>query len=115
MIGRVRVAALTALAGAAAGLYQLKHPVAALEAEETRLAHALAAERQALHVLASEWAYLNEPERLAGIAARHLDVAPLDARAMIALDELPRGPAAGLKDAGPEAGRPETAHPGAGR
>ena len=92
MIRPAATAALVLVAGAAAGLYQLKHKVAALEAEEARLARSIAAERQAIRVLASEWAYLNAPRRLAGIAERHLDVAPLDARAALAPGELPRRP-----------------------
>ncbi len=86
------VAAALLLAGAAGGLYQFKDRIAALEEEEVRLSRTLADERQAIHVLSLEWAYLNEPERLADLAARHLDLAPLDAGTAIALDELPRRP-----------------------
>lgn len=85
------IAAALVFAACGGGLYHLKHRVAVLEDEAERLARALAAERQAIHVLASEWAYLNDPARLAGIAERHLDVAPLDARSAIRLDALPRG------------------------
>ena len=95
------IAAALVFAACGGGLYHLKHRVAVLEDEAERLARALAAERQAIHVLASEWAYLNDPARLAGIAERHLDVAPLDARSAIRLDALPRG-AAGAADAAAE-------------
>lgn len=85
------IAAALVFAACGGGLYHLKHRVAVLEDEAERLARALAAERQAIHVLASEWAYLNAPARLTGIAERHLDVTPLDARSAIRLEALPRG------------------------
>ena len=82
--------ALALLAGAAVGLYPLKHRVADLEDEADRLARAIADDRQAIRLLQIEWAYLNEPGRLAGIASRHLDLVPIGATATVALDRLPR-------------------------
>ena len=87
---RAPAVALALLAGAAVGLYPLKHRVADLEDEADRLARAIADDRQAIRLLQIEWAYLNEPGRLAGIAARHLDLAPVGATATVALDRLPR-------------------------
>ena len=87
-MGRGMALAAVLLVGCAAGLYLLKYEVAALEDERARLLSALAGERQATHVLQSEWAYLNEPRRLAEAARRHLDLVPLDAQTMIALDDL---------------------------
>ena len=87
--------ALALLAGAAVGLYPLKHRVADLEDEADRLARAVADDRQAIRLLQIEWAYLNEPGRLAGIASRHLDLAPIGATATVALERLPRRAAGG--------------------
>lgn len=104
---RLSVVIATLLVGAAAfALYQLKYQVAGLEAEHARLARELAAEREALHVLDAEWAFLNQPHRLADLAARHLDLVPLGADHVTTLVDLP--PRAGelsVAPADPEAPR----------
>ena len=68
------------LAGAVGfGLFQLKHEVQALEDEMFRLNRAIIAEQQAIHVLKAEWSYINQPQRLQTLAARHLDLQPMAA------------------------------------
>ena len=84
------VLAALSLALAAAGMYHLKYEVAALEAEKQATARALAGERETIHVLAAEWAYLNRPERLAELAQRHLDLVPLDGARVTSFADLPR-------------------------
>ncbi len=87
---RLSAAIVLVLMGAAAlTLYQLKYEVAALEAEHARLAHELAAERDAIHVLKAEWAFLDRPQRLAELAASHLELVPLGAEKMVTVDALP--------------------------
>jgi hypothetical protein len=81
---------LLALGVAAAAMYQLKYEVAALEAERRAMARQLTSERQAIHVLAAEWAYLNQPERLAELAERHLDLVPLEAAHFVTFADLAR-------------------------
>ena len=81
---------VVALGVAATAMYQLKYEVAALEAERRATARQLAGERQAIHVLAAEWAYLNQPERLAELAARHLDLVPLEGTHIVTFADLPR-------------------------
>lgn len=61
----------------ASGLFQLKYAVQEREDELTRLNRDLIASEQAVHVLHAEWSYLNRPDRIAGLAARHLDLAPM--------------------------------------
>ena len=87
-----------ALIGAMAfGLFQLKCAVQAREDELTRLNRALIASEEAIHVLHAEWSYLNRPERLAALAARHLDLAPMAPGQVGAIDSLPlRAPVDGL-------------------
>jgi hypothetical protein len=46
-------------------------------------------ERESLHLLNAEWAYLNRPERLRTLADRHLDLAPMDSRQINAVRALP--------------------------
>jgi hypothetical protein len=90
MISRTSIVAILVLGSAATGLYQLKYDVAALEERAQALTALLDSERQALHVLNAEWAYLNKPERLAELAERHLDLVPLVADQIIPLEAIPR-------------------------
>ncbi len=62
----------------ASGLFQLKYAVQEREDELTRLNRDLIASEQAVHVLHAEWSYLNRPGRIATLAARHLDLAPME-------------------------------------
>ena len=61
----------------ASGLFQLKYAVQEREDELSRLNRELIASEQAVHVLLAEWSYLNRPDRLAGLAARHLELSPM--------------------------------------
>ena len=74
------------------GLFQLKYAVQAREDELARLSRELIASEETIHVLHAEWSYLNRPERLAALAARHLDLAPMAAGQIGALDSLPLRP-----------------------
>ncbi len=77
------------LCAAALALYQLKYEVAELEAEHAALTKELAAEREAVHVLEAEWAFLERPERLAKLASAHLDLVPLGADKIMRISDLP--------------------------
>jgi hypothetical protein len=78
------------LAGAVGfGLFQLKHEVQALEDEMFRLNRAIIAEQQAIHVLKAEWSYINQPQRLQSLAARHLDLQPMKPAQFGSLTDLP--------------------------
>lgn len=104
---RMMILATITLGVAAVGVYELKYDVAQLEADAARLAGELAKERQALHVLATDWAYLNRPEYLAELAEEHLDLVPMDADRIVAAHDLPRRipPTSELAEIDPAAGR----------
>jgi len=91
------------LSVAALGLYELKYEVAQLETDAARLGSELVKERQAIHVLSTDWAFLNRPDNLAALVKKHLDLVPLDADRIVAASELPRRatPAAELAQAEP--------------
>ena len=89
---RSAIIVTVALGAAAVGLYELKYKVAELETEATRLAGDLAKERQAIHVLSTDWAFLNRPENLAELAEEYLDLVPLDVDRFVAAHELPKRP-----------------------
>jgi cell division protein FtsL len=67
---------LTLLAAAGAGLYlyQAKHQAQLLDREINRVVHAADQTRERTSMLRAEWAALNEPERLATLAAQHLSL-----------------------------------------
>jgi hypothetical protein len=78
------------LAGAVGfGLFQLKHEVQALEDEMFRLNRAIVGEQQSIHVLRAEWSYINQPQRLQTLAARHLDLQPMKPAQLGGLADLP--------------------------
>lgn len=99
-----------ALAGAIGfGLFQLKHQVQAYEDELFRLNRAILAEEQAIHVLKAEWSYINQPQRLQALAARHLDLQPVKPAQIGSLGDLPPRPPAAplLANHSTHAGAPE--------
>lgn len=62
------------------GLYMVKFSVQNLQREVVVAQQQLADEKESLHLLNAEWAYLNRPERLRALAAQHLKLVPLDSR-----------------------------------
>lgn len=62
------------------GVYLVKHNVQHVQREVANTRAQLVAERESLHLLKAEWAYLNRPDRLQRLAARHLDLTPMDSR-----------------------------------
>lgn len=80
------------LAGAlSVGLFWAKVQVQDLEAERARLERAIVAERQAIRVLNAEWALLNDPARLRGLAEKHLTLSPVHAAQIARIGDLPEG------------------------
>jgi cell division protein FtsL len=61
------------LAGALSlALFSVKYQVQDLEGELVDLNRSIKVEQQAIRVLKAEWSHLNNPERLRGLAERHL-------------------------------------------
>jgi cell division protein FtsL len=89
-IVRVSLVIWLIVAGAVAlGLYQVKYEVQRLEEELDQVRSDIRQDRVALHVLEAEWAYLNRPERLHRLAAKHLDMGPAGAKQVAAVTALP--------------------------
>ena len=53
-------------------LYKVKYEVQTLKNKVAEASRQLEQEKQALHVVAAEWAYLNRPERLQKLAVKYL-------------------------------------------
>jgi hypothetical protein len=74
---------------AASGLYTMKDRVQRREAELRGLEVAIAAERAALGRLRAEWAMLNQPGRLARLAAAYLELQPALPNQIVRIDDIP--------------------------
>ncbi len=81
---------LTTLLAASTGLalFIVKYQVQDLEDTLTLIDREIASNRQAVHVLKAEWSHLNEPNRLRFLAARHLDLGPLENAQFTTPDDL---------------------------
>ena len=74
---------------AAFGLYIVKYAVADLQRDVNNVRQEVKAERESLHLLNAEWAYLNRPERLRALASDHLPLVALDSRQIGEIRSLP--------------------------
>ena len=70
-------------------LFQIKQEVRDLEQEITATRSQILQDQEAVHILEAEWSYLNSPARIAALAERHLDMAPIPAERIIAFEDLP--------------------------
>jgi len=64
--------------GLALVLFFVKYEVQSLKRELSDLNRTLAEDRRAVRVLRAEWSHLTDPDRLRGLAQRHLDMVPVD-------------------------------------
>lgn len=97
---------LMAAAVAALVLFAVKQDVRIMEQRLVALHRNILDHQEALHILNSEWSYLNRPDRIATLAERHLGLAPLTGQKVIRIADLPLrsvAPAPGAEDlpAGP--------------
>lgn len=79
------------LAGSATALtlFQIKQEVLELEHDIKSVHREILRDQEAIHVLEAEWSYLNNPARIAALAERHLNLAPIPAERIIDFAELP--------------------------
>ncbi len=71
------------------GVYAMKYEVERLDAQVTALTRTLARQEEMLQVLEAEWSFLNRPDRLSELSARHLDLKPVAVRQLGALEAIP--------------------------
>lgn len=74
------------------GLFLLKYQVQSLEDELAGLQRQIRTDREQIHVLEAEWAFLNAPSRLAELSQRLIGLEPLGAKDIVALAALPPRP-----------------------
>lgn len=70
-------------------LYKVKYQVLALKNEVAATSRELEREREALHVVAAEWAYLNRPARLQQLAGKYLASTDLTVSQIAEVEEIP--------------------------
>jgi len=92
MLRFVHVMVVAALVFAAADVYKIKFD-STLQAERVaKLRAEVRRERDAIAALRATWSELDNPERLQGLARRHLSLKPVDVSQYDALDRLPERP-----------------------
>jgi cell division protein FtsL len=90
MSTRLALGGLAIALVAACGLYIMKDRVNRLEGELRRQQAVIAAEQTRLHRLRAEWATLEQPGRIARLAAAHLELRPAHPTQIMAIADLPR-------------------------
>ena len=73
-------------------LYNVKYRAEGNERHVRVLLEEMDREEDAIRVLRAEWSFLNQPERIQKLAARHLALEPLQASQIATLDDLPMPP-----------------------
>jgi len=101
MIRPVTLVSLIAAAGAGLYLYQVKHSVSMLDRELRDVNRQTEVVRERTQILRTEWALLNEPDRLRQVAQRHLTLEPMAPAQFIREAELERRLPAARPFAGP--------------
>jgi hypothetical protein len=126
---------LVLTAAASFGLYQVKYQVQDMERSLASMKRQIVRDRAEMQVLDAEWSFLNQPERLQGLASRYLALAPIRPTQMASIESLPprgasvlaaapapapasasapaSGPAAALPPAGSPGLTPQAAAPAA--
>ena len=78
------------IVSAALGLYVVKYQVQSMQEELAKQENILRDEREALHVLEAEWAYLNKPQRLQQLADKYLATTPALSKQISSIDTIPK-------------------------
>jgi hypothetical protein len=76
----------------AVGLYLVKYWVQDVKQQVMTTRTALKKERESLHLLGAEWAYLNRPERLKRLSAHYLALQSVKSTQYVAYSQLPEMP-----------------------
>ncbi len=69
-------------------VFQIKYAVQELEGELVQVNAQIVQDQEAIHVLRAEWSYLNQPERIAGLAERYLGLDPAMEPQRVSLNDL---------------------------
>ena len=98
----IHLLVIGALIFAAAYVYRIKMESTARTERVLKLHAEIREQRDAIAVLRSEWAKLDAPLRLQGLAERHLPLKPINARQYDDLKNLPERPPSLVKPGDPD-------------
>src|SRR5215475_13378413 len=98
----IHLLVIGALVFAAAYVYRIKMESTARTERVLRLRAEIREQRDAIAVLRAEWAKLDAPLRLQGLAERHLQLKPINATQYDALKNLPERPPSIVKPDDPD-------------
>jgi hypothetical protein len=98
----IHLLVIGALVFAAAYVYRIKMESTERTERVLRLRAQIREERDAIAVLRAEWAKLDSPLRLQGLAERHLPLKPLNANQYDSLKNLPDRPPSFVKPGDPD-------------
>jgi hypothetical protein len=84
----VHIMVICALVLAASLVYKIKFDSTLQASRVAKLRHELRQQRDAIAVLRAEWARLDTPARIQGLAARHLDLKSIEASQFDDFDHL---------------------------
>src|SRR6201996_6816400 len=98
----IHLLVIGALVFAAAYVYRIKMDSTARTERVLKLRAEIREQREAIAVLRSEWAKLDAPLRLQGLADRHLPLKPLNANQYDSLKNLPERPPSLVKPGDPD-------------
>ena len=93
MMRVLNLCVIGALVLAAADVYTIKFESTRQAQRVAKLRAEIRRERDAVAALRAEWAKLDNPARIQGLARRHLRLTPLEAGQIDPLDNLPERPA----------------------
>ena len=80
---------MVVIVAAAFMLYLVKYQVQGVRAQVAETERALEAEKESLHVVAAEWAYLNRPQRLQALSAQYLSSSSITADQIAEIEAIP--------------------------
>jgi hypothetical protein len=98
----IHLLVIAAMVFAAAYVYRIKMDSTSRTERVLRLHAEIREQRDAIAVLRAEWARLDAPQRLQGLAERHLRLKPLSATQYDSLKNLPERPPNFVKPGDPD-------------
>lgn len=92
MLRLLHLVVIAALVSAAAYVYKIKFDATVQAERVAKVRRDIHREREAIAMLRAEWARLNNPSRIQGLARRHLNLRPVEATQFDDFEKLPMRP-----------------------
>lgn len=89
MLKPIIIIGLLLLCALTVSVYEVEHRVQELRKELKQTQHQIVHDKQEIHVLKAEWSYLNQPGRLRGMTKQFLEMEPVSANQVVAIEDIP--------------------------